>query len=220
MKEEKILSVLKSIPLFSGTDTEQLQKLLHSPGCRVLCTTADSDVAQSNEKCLTVLLEGRVQIRSTDGERNVILRTPGPGEVLGAASLFLRDEHSLSRITALGKCTVMLIDLPTVLELLREDTHFLEAYLSFLAGRVQFLNQKIRCFTAGSAERRLALWLVSEGCDTLTLPVSVSALAETLDIGRASLYRALDKLQAEGLIRHEGRTITLLSREKILEIYQ
>ena len=40
-----------------------------------------------------------------------------------------------------------------------------------------------------------------------------------LDIGRASLYRALDKLEAEGFIRRAGREITVVSQDAILQKY-
>ena len=71
-----------------------------------------------------------------------------------------------------------------------------------------------------SAERRLALWLISEESNTVTLPASLSAFSDMLDIGRASLYRALDKLEGEGLIRREGRKITVISQDEILKKYQ
>jgi CRP-like cAMP-binding protein len=89
-----------------------------------------------------------------------------------------------------------------------------------LAGRVRFLNRKIQCFTAGSAERRLALWLLSEEEEVITLPSSLTTLSDMLDIGRASLYRALDKLENSGLISREGRNIALLSPDEILKKYQ
>lgn len=220
MQEKQILQILKRIPLFQKSDEELLQNMLKSPGCSLIRISSGKEIGTAGTRELIVLLNGRAQIRSTDGERNVILRTPGAGEVLGAASLFLRECTPLSVVTALGNCTALLIDAPTVYRLLREDEQFLAEYLAFLAGRVQFLNQKIRCFTAGSAERRLALYLATLGEDSLSLPVSFSALAETLDIGRASLYRALDKLEADGLIRREGRNISLISAKRLLQIYQ
>ncbi len=38
-----------------------------------------------------------------------------------------------------------------------------------------------------------------------------SQLARALNLGRASLYRALETLEAEGRIRREGKRILLLS---------
>ena len=49
---------------------------------------------------------------------------------------------------------------------------------------------------------------------------SLTALAKALDIGRASLYRALDKLENEGTILRDGRRITVLSTDDLLKQYQ
>ena len=220
MENKEILSFLQKAPLFKDADPALLEKTLHSKSFRVQTAVAGERIGADACRLLFLVLEGRVQIRSTDGERGVILRTACKGEVLGAASLFLKQTPPLSYIEALDSCTVLLIESSAVLELMHADSGFLDAFLSFLAGRVRFLNQKIRCFTAGSAQRRLALWLVAEEREHITLPTSLSALAETLDIGRASLYRALDTLEAEGMICRHGREIQVVSRDRILEKYQ
>ena len=219
MDKEQILRTLKEIPLFRKTDAALLRDVLASEGCALVRATNGKELGHRGARELIVLLHGRAQIRSTDGERGVILRTPVAGEVLGAASLFLRESAPLSVVTALGSCTALLIDTAAIYRLLREDEAFLTEYLAFLAGRVQFLNQKIRFLTAGGAERRLALYLAAERKPSLQLPASISALAETLDIGRASLYRALDKLEADGLIQRNGREITILDSNALLEKY-
>ena len=43
----------------------------------------------------------------------------------------------------------------------------------------------------------------------MQLPFSLSEFAEHLCVGRASLYRTLDAMEAEGRIRRQGRTIYL-----------
>ena len=95
----------------------------------------------------------------------------------------------------------------------------MDAYLQFLAERVQFLNAKIRSFTAGSTERRLALWLAEHAQNGAIRTPSLSMLAETLDIGRASLYRALDKMELEGLITRNGREIKVPCTDTLLQKY-
>ena len=44
-------------------------------------------------------------------------------------------------------------------------------------------------------------------------------LANTLDVGRASLYRAFDKLESEGLIIKDGKTITVLDKNTLRQRY-
>ena len=218
MQKDEILRFLAKAPLFSKADPGLLEQALDNAVLR--CLSVGEHIGDGNEPLLMVLLSGRVKIFSADQEKNVILRVMEPGEVCGAASLFLEAPSPISRIEAAERSAVLLFNAATVRLLLGKDPEFLNAYLAFLAGRVQFLNRKIRCYTAGSAERRLALWLASEQQATVRLPDSITALADTLDIGRASLYRSLDKFEAEGLISRRGREITVISQDELLRKYQ
>ena len=104
---------------------------------------------------------------------------------------------------------------------LGESPAFRENYIGFLGGRIRFLNRKIGYLTAGSAERRLALYLASLGPGEVRLSIPFSALSELLDIGRASLYRALDRLEADGqIVRHGGRSLTVVNPEALLSAYR
>ena len=209
-----------TLPLFAKTDTDTLAKWLTADGAVKKSFPAGTNLSNDSDKQLGILLEGRAEIQSADNGRCVVLRTMNAPGVFGAASLFCESALPLSHIEAKTACEVLYVPLDHVRRLLAEDEGFREAYLTFLAGRVCFLNRKIQCFTAGSAERRLALWLLSEENQTVTLPASLSKLADMLDIGRASLYRALDKLEGDGLIRRNGREITVLSQDDILKKYQ
>ncbi len=220
MNTTDIISVLRTVPLFDGTEDNALAALLTEDGVTLKETRADGYVREDGERALGVLLSGRASILSSDSEKRVILRNVGAGEVFDAAALFLTDPPPLSKIVALTDCTALFISAENVRALMTRSPAFLDAYLSFLAERVQFLNRRIRCYTAGSAERRLALYLADNSDETGALTVSLSALSHILDIGRASLYRALDKLEGDGLIRHDGRRITLLSRTQLLTQYQ
>ena len=220
MNHAELAMRLKELPLFTKTESAVLAQWLTAfpPACRDVRTGERAD--REGERLLGVLLEGRLEIQSSDHGRSVILRELRAPGVFGAAALFCEDEAPFSSISAKTASRVLWITPDAVRALLAEDAPFREAYLAFLAGRVRFLNRKIRCFTAGSAERRLALWLVSEEGESVMLPDSMTALSDMLDIGRASLYRALDKLMAEGLILREGKKITVISQENILKKYQ
>lgn len=220
MNMNEIISVLWTVPLFKETNEEMLRALLSSSGVMIKETFAAQYVREESPPALGILLAGHASILSSDEEKDVILRNVTAGEVFDAAALFLTDPPPMSRIIAITDCTTLFIETPTVRELMLRSPAFLDAYLSFLAERVQFLNRRIRCYTAGSAERRLALYL-ADNCDASgTLTVSLSSLSRILDIGRASLYRALDKLENDGLIEHDGRRITISNRTQLLLHYQ
>jgi len=96
--------------------------------------------------------------------------------------------------------------------LLQKDRAFRMNYIRFLSERICFLNTKIACFTAGSPERKLASFLLSgcpDGSDRYSLIINANSLSEMLNVGRASLYRAFEKMEADGLITKDGKQITV-----------
>jgi len=93
-------------------------------------------------------------------------------------------------------------------------------YISFLSGRIRFLNRKIAFYTSGSAERRVALYLSSFNSDEIEPDIPMNSLCELLDIGRASLYRAFDKLTDDGFIKRDGDKINIVNRQAMLDYYK
>ena len=47
----------------------------------------------------------------------------------------------------------------------------------------------------------------------------MNSLCEMLNLGRASLYRAVDKLEADGCIKRNGKQITIINKELLLSKY-
>ena len=104
--------------------------------------------------------------------------------------------------------------------LIDRDSSVRYQYISLLAQKTLYLNRKISCLTAGSAEQRLAFWLDAHAIDdVVTLDMPMNALCTMLDIGRASLYRAFDKLEQDGFITKEQKTVRILDRDRMLHHY-
>ena len=76
--------------------------------------------------------------------------------------------------------------------------------------------------SGGSAEQRLAGFLLSvcpkESPHIYHLPFTYLELAETLNIGRASLYRAMDSLQQYGVLQRNGRDLSILDPDVLRRI--
>lgn len=219
MPNMDILQLLKTLPLFGTVSPPLLQKAAESEHAYCVTLAAGEELSAQFSEMLGVVQSGKLQILSADADRAVVLRSVTKGHVFGAASLFLEKKTPVSRLVAQSDCALFFLARDAVRELLRASPDFTEAYLRFLAERVHFLNGKIRAFTAGSAERRLAVWL-AEHPENEPFPAgALTSLAKTLDIGRASLYRALDKLEAEGLILRNGREITVPDTNALLQKY-
>lgn len=191
--------VLRDLFLFQDVP-EALDQLALPPAE----TYAKGDViygGRTFRRALGVVLEGRAVAASGDG---VALNSFGPGAVFGAAALFGGGGEYASCVTAATRCRVQFIPEETLETLFRQHPQTALRYIAFLSSRVRFLNGKIATFTAPSAAARLYTWCRANCDDAGRLPsVSMTALARMLDMGRTSLYRALDELTRRGLIQKD-----------------
>ena len=221
---QSTLELLISLPLFNEADEKRLTSSIEK-GSFTCHTYRSGEVIYSpdeEEKRLIIFRSGEASVYSADESRSVLLRTVCAGKTVGVANLF-SSEKFVSRIIADKKCETVEITATDFKTLLESDSAILHNYISFLSNKICYLNKKIVYLTAGSAERRLAVFLdahASEvGCDSFPLPVPMNSLAEMLNLGRASLYRAADKLETDGYILRDGKNITLVSKEQMLTKY-
>ncbi|MBR3967425.1 MAG: Crp/Fnr family transcriptional regulator [Clostridia bacterium] len=225
-KKDKIHDILADIPLFAGADMEFISSAIpQDADIRSFSSGEELDPSGN----LVVILEGTARVFSSDEDRSVMLRDLSKGDIFGVAELFGGScgDIAISRVEAKNKCRALFIPREKMSYLLENDKKIMYNYLDFLCCRIRFLNKRIACFTAGSAERRLAIYLdsLSEGMKTenssvkVTPMSSMGALALTLDIGRASLYRAIDTLTEDGFIIKDGKSFILSDREKMLKFY-
>lgn len=208
-------------PFFAALDAEKTSDFFDVYGCHVADYTDGEDILSpaSKERTMGLILSGSAAVTTKDPSKRALLRFLHQGDLFGVSNLFT-DEPFATHIKADKKCRVFLLPQKAVQALLVSEPAFLSHYLEFLCNRICFLNRKITYLTAGSAERRLALYLSSFQKTEISLEESLSSLSDLLDVGRASLYRAFDRLTADGYIRKDGRRITLLKKDAMLSDYQ
>ncbi len=207
--------------LFNGLDREHLSNIFRQHDCSIY-TFEPGDLIFSpseHQKKIGLLLSGHASITTKDQSKNTLLRFLQEGDLFGISNLFC-DEPFVSIIHAEKSCRVFFLPKAAICALMETNPVFLYRYLSFLSGRICYLNRKIGYLTGGSAERRLALYLGSFQTSELILEDSISSLSELLDVGRASLYRAFERLCADGYIQKKGRNISILQLESMLQAYQ
>jgi len=221
MKNPDKEAVLSTHPFISRADARVIREIADSEGCDV-CVFSPGDVIYSTEfnmNKLGYIISGKASVFSADNGREILLRQLNDGDITGVANLF-NNNPFISRIVAVSKCKIMFINSDTLGRALEQDSNLMYAYINFLSDKIQYLNKKIVYLTAGSAERRLAIWLGSyaDG-DTVELPINISSLADLLNLGRASLYRAFDTLTEQGFIKKSGKTFEIVNRRGMAEKY-
>ena len=168
-------------------------------------------------RCLGILLSGEVLVEknTADGKKLNMSRLH-PGDCFGAAAMFHQRGRYASLLTAKKPTEVLFLPQEVITWAMERNSTITENYISYLSGRIWFLSSRISALTAGTAERKLAVYLLEQG----TMDVSMTDLSQQLNLGRASLYRAVETLEEMGGICREGKTVRILDEEKLREIME
>ena len=174
--------------------------------------------SHSGEIRIGILLSGTARVHTATAEQS-LLRTMQSGNMFGIANLYAEEEPFPSMIVAAERCRVLFLDCDAFKRLIDQDATARHNYLAFQSKKIVYLNRKIMTFTAGSAEKKLALFLLENEVDgVVTPPVSMSRLSELLCMGRASLYRATDQLAERGLIEKQEKKLLLLDIDALKQL--
>ena len=214
MKISAISKIIKSIPLFTSLDDKDTDWLIKNSEQKSF-GVGEQLLAENK---IAVILKGNVTVTKQMGEKRLLMRILGQGSVSGVASLFSDEHRALTALTAQKTTEALIIPHEVIAFLIEKNSEFAMSYIRFLTSRIRFLNSRIRAYTVGSAESKLAFHLLlsdESGSGQIVLPISLSALAGMLDMGRASLYRALDSLTENGIISRSGKTIIINNRDAL-----
>ncbi|MBE6712198.1 MAG: Crp/Fnr family transcriptional regulator [Ruminococcaceae bacterium] len=214
--KEAVSQVLETCPLFRGCDRSKIELLLEqSRALRYPFSPGDEFFTENaGERRIGILLFGALTVYAP-GEENTPLNRLKPGGLFGVSALFgSPGANTVVRAESEGE---LLFIGEEQAEVLWEDKCVRSNLISFLTDRICFLNRKIASFTAKGAEGKLVRYLsqCADASGKCKIDSSFSELAKSLHLGRASLYRALDKLETEGVIRREKKEILLLSPETV-----
>ncbi len=213
------LHILCQTQLFAGLPEEALAPLLKRQGVSIATFRRGETIYSPTQffHSLGVLLAGSATVEKRGGTNTMLMSVLHTGELFGAATLFAdADAPYVVSIRAAASVRALLVEEAALLDMMRGDFRLAENYMRYLTGRIRFLNQRIEGFVRPSVEERLLLFLQNNAQDNVCkLPFGMTALAEALCVGRATLYRALDALEGEGRIRRDQRTIVLYPKEDI-----
>lgn len=206
MDIEKLYAKISEQPLFVGGSERVIKDALEKAQYLKVKSGQPADICNA----MVYIISGSVCVYSADDRRRLLLRKIDCGGVFGVAALFSGDV--VSRVYAKGDTLLAVFSAESVRQMLERDKTLMYNYIAFLSDRISYLNRKITYLTAGSAERKLAVFLDTASGDSVSLPVNFTLLSDMLDIGRASLYRALEKLEGDGCILRCGNEIKILDR--------
>lgn len=212
---EEYLDDIKKIVLFRDLEESSLHSLLSDARAEAQDFAPNEVIYDETNfrRSLGIILSGKTEVQTGGADHTVILNQLASPGFFGAAGLFQDEEEYVTRIVALENTRILFIPQDLLTDAMQRDFKLVESYLAFLSQRIRFLNRKISSFTQPLAENKLARYLLDiareQNSLSITLPVSLQDVAKVLNLGRASLYRALDTLEESGIIARKNKRVTI-----------
>lgn len=223
LNDEQMALVLKT-ELFKGLPQSYLTKILAVSDCTAAEYEKNDLVygKTSFSHSLGIVLSGKLRVTKENADkRPIVMSTLQSGSLFGAAAMFNSQTEYVTQITALEHSKVLFFPQRLMKRMIEREPMIAENYIKYLSERILFLNRKIYFLTAGTAEQRLASFLLdnlSEG-EYSPMPMPMHRLADALNMSRASLYRAFDTLVETGAVLKDGKTVCICNAELLNQLY-
>ena len=204
--------------LFRGLPPSVLTRILAVSDCTAAEYEKNEVVYDKTNfyRSLGIVLEGRLRVTKENADkRPIVMSTLQRGAIFGAAALFNSEPEYATKITAIERSRVLFLPQRLVKRMIEREPDIAENYIRYLSERILFLNRKIYFLTAGTAEQRLAGFLLDSLAvgEFSEMPMTMHRLADALNMSRASLYRAFDELTASGAVSKQGKLVCINNAE-------
>lgn len=211
-------STLSQVAIFAGLTGPELDFLAQRTILRH-CAPGEMIFAEG-EPCagMYVVQSGQIRIfKSSSGGREQVLSIDGPGSSVAELPVFDGGRYPASAV-AIGASALLFIRKQDFHALCLEHPAVALKVLAVVGARLRRLVGIIEELSFTTVRHRLAAFLVrlarQEGKPTpagieFTLPAANQELAAQIGTVRELVSRNLSRLQNEGLLKLEGRTITI-----------
>ena len=141
------------------------------------------------------------------------------GGVIGVMDLFSRERGPRNEIVAKTRSLVVFFTAQQIRELFDACPGMMMRYINFLTARTQELRWEYLMAATPSALDRIRKYCAAQmdENDMVTMPRSMSELAERLHMSRSTLYRCLEQLEQDGVLQRQGKGLHILSPQSLKE---
>ena len=156
-------------------------------------------------------------IRIDEAGVSTVLEELSCGGAFGKTLAFSGSSRDSLEVVCRTPCEVLFIDYPHILKHCeRACTHhslLVQNMLRLMSDKAQALSERVDVLSRRTIRDKLLCYFeqLAEkgGTATVTLPFSLSILADYIATDRSAMMRELKHLREEGEIRSDGRTVTL-----------
>ena len=212
---------LEKSPLFQDISYEDYLRMLDCFQAVQRSFRADDliyDFSSRENNAVGILERGEASVIRLDADGvSTVLEELSAGGVFGKMLAYSGSVRDSLEVVCRTPCEVLFIDYPHILKRCeRACTHhslLVQNMLRLMSDKAQALSQRVDVLSRRSIREKLLCYFrqlsEQEGKQTFTLPFSLSMLADYIATDRSAMMRELKRLKEEGIIRSDGRKITL-----------
>lgn len=169
------------------------------------------------EKKMGFVLSGECSVLQRHASADVSLKPILPSDTFGILTIFLDEQDYPTYIKAKKKTQILFLSAADIHRLIELSPTVALNIITFLSERVAFLNKKIDTYSSGSVEEKLASYLISRCRDLgkTEFPFNKAEVAQSLGVGRASLYRALNSMCSDGIVAISTQKTIIVDIKKL-----
>lgn len=208
------LVVLRNVPLFSGLDESELQRLSQVAMRRRAGRNEQVVRAGEDAESLIVLLTGRAKVTNFDEEgREIILAWLGPGEFFGEMGLIDGSPRSAS-VVAVEPCELLTIGKTEFQRCMQDNFQVAQKLMQILVRRLREADRNIESLALLDVYGRVARLLLDlseeEGGKRLVRQkISKQDMARMIGASREMVSKVMRDLEVGGYIISSGDQITI-----------
>jgi CRP/FNR family cyclic AMP-dependent transcriptional regulator len=208
------LVVLRNVPLFSGLDEAELEKLSKLAGRKRVERSAFVVRAGDSTDSLYILLSGRAKVTNTDEEgREIILAWLGPGEFFGEMGLIDGSPRS-ANVVAAEPCELLFLSKEAFQRCMQDNFAVAQKLMKILVLRLREADRKIESLALLDVYGRVARLLLdmSEVVDGLRMvkkKISKQDMAKMIGASREMVSKVMRDLELSGYIRYDGDLLVI-----------
>ena len=226
-RETTVLDIAESIPDLWQILTEEQQELLVKNYTIQRFRKNETIYCEGETPMhLMCLLSGKVKIyKEGVGGRSQIIRVMKNQEYF-AYRAFFAEENFVTAAAAFEPCTICLIPMPLIMQLLKENNELAIFFIRQLSKDLGVSDERTVNLTQKHIRGRLAeslLFLkdtygVEEDQSTLSIYLSREDLANLSNMTTSNAIRTLSNFANEKLITIDGRKIKIIEEDKLKKI--
>jgi CRP-like cAMP-binding protein len=182
-----------------------------------------------------VVSEGQLAMQKYTGSGEAFtLGLLGPGDVIGSDMVFGSDHISPTTIEAVSNSKIIILSNDLLMRMMQARQGVEMNFIQVLSDRIRSQNKRISLLSQKSLRQKIAYYLLdidgderrrrasggipakrSSGPVLVRLPASKEVVSRLLAMPRPSFSRELINMEKDGLIHVNGRSIQILSPERL-----